>query len=161
MRFGHRNIYYRAGTGPVLRSIAPQSDTLEKLWNCLDGIEALAIPHHSANVQMGVDWSHGWNPAREKSVEIYSIWGSSECPAEAGNPRPIRASKGEMAGRHVLDALKRGYQFGFLGGGDIHDGRPGDDLSRENTRPEYNALCGQLAGSHRGAPAGADAREPL
>jgi len=130
---GHRNIYYRGDGGPVLRSDAPDANTLEKLWRRLDalrGIEALAIPHHSANAVMGVDWSQGWNPRYERAVEVYSVWGSSERPAEAGNPRPIHPANlgGERAGRHVVDALRRGYRFGFVGGGDIHDGRPGDDL---------------------------------
>ena len=135
---GHRNIYYRGDHGPVLRSDDPACNTLAKLWQQLDaleGIEALAIPHHSANVVMGVDWSQGWNPKYEKAVEIYSVWGSSEKPASAGNPRPIRSLKGEMPGRHVIDALKRGYRFGFVGGGDIHDGRPGDDMHNASYPP--------------------------
>ena len=131
---GHRNIYYPGSGGPVLRSTDPQCDTLEKLWACLDQLdEALAIPHHSANSVMGVDWSQGWNPRYEKAVEIYSVWGNSEKPAEDGNPRPMAPENlgGEQAGQHVIDALKRGYRFGFVGGGDIHDGRPGDALHDE------------------------------
>ena len=130
---GHRNIYYRGQGGPALRSTDPECDTLEKLWRKLDGltaIDCLAIPHHSANTVMGVDWAQGWNPKYEKAVEIHSVWGNSEKSAANGNPMPLQTKdlKGEMAGRHVVDALKLGYRFGFVGGGDIHDGRPGDDL---------------------------------
>jgi hypothetical protein len=127
---GHRNIYFRGAGGPALRATDPDCDTLGKLWRKLDLVgpgQAIAIPHHSANAVMGVDWGQGWNPAYERAVEIYSIWGSSEKPASAGNLRPIRAVGGEIAGRHVVDALQRGYRFGFVAGGDIHDGRPGDD----------------------------------
>ena len=74
---------------------------------------------------MGVDWECGWNPKYEKAVEIYSVWGSSEMHADDGNTRPIFHCNGEMKGRHVKDALAKGYRFGFVGGGDIHDGRPG------------------------------------
>ncbi len=35
----------------------------------------------------------------------------------------------------MIDALKRGYQLGFVGGGDIHDGRPGDQLHTESYSP--------------------------
>ena len=132
---GHRNIYYRGPSGPVLRSSDPGCDTLEALWRRLDemqGVEAIAIPHHSANAMMGVDWSAGWNPRYETAVEIYSVWGNSEKPAAEGNPRPIEACDGEMSGRHVRDALAMGYRFGFVGGGDIHDGRPGDELHNES-----------------------------
>ncbi|MDK1031686.1 MAG: DUF3604 domain-containing protein, partial [Planctomycetia bacterium] len=34
----------------------------------------------------------------------------------------------------VVDALALGRRFGFIGGGDIHDGRPGDEL--HNLQPE-------------------------
>lgn len=135
---GHRNIYYRGDSGPVLRSTAPDCDTLEKLWRKLDSlsnIDAIAIPHHSANVVMGVDWEQGWNPKYEKAVEIHSIWGSSERHISDGNIMAIQYLKGEMRGRHVVDALRRGYRFGFVGGGDIHDGRPGDALHNESYPP--------------------------
>ena len=128
---GHRNVYYRTGHGPILRCTDPRYDTLPKLWAALDSLRALdpiAIPHHTANKIMGVDWELGWNPAYEKAVEVYSVWGNSECSASQGNTRPIRACGGEVPGRHVVDALRRGYRLGFVGGGDIHDGRPGDDL---------------------------------
>jgi hypothetical protein len=125
---GHRNIYVRGDACPALRCTDPDCDTLEKLWAKLEGLDVIAIPHHSANKIMGVDWSLGWNPRYETAVEIYSVWGNSECHAEDGNPRPIRHCGGEVHGRHVLDALNAGFRFGFVGGGDIHDGRPGDHL---------------------------------
>jgi len=135
---GHRNIYYRGDKGPAMRSTDTDCNTLQKLWDKLDslqGIDSLAIPHHTANVVMGVNWDLGWNPKYEKAVEIYSVWGSSEKPKDAGNTRSIKSLKGEMKGRHVIDALKKGYRMGFVGGGDIHDGRPGDDLHSDSYPP--------------------------
>ena len=127
-----------------MRSDDPKQDTLGKVWELLDGKEAIAIPHHSANVVMGVDWEHGWNPKYEKAVEIHSVWGNSECHADDGNPQPIKTNGGEKRGRHVLDALKLGYRFGFVGGGDIHDGRPGDELHKYQDKPEeYKLLSPQ------------------
>jgi hypothetical protein len=128
---GHRNIYYRGDNGPAIRSNDPDCNTLDKLWRKLDsfdGLEAIAIPHHSANETMGVDWNQGWNSKYEKAVEIYSVWGSSEKAKEEGNTHPIQTLGGEKKGQHVIDALQKGFKFGFVGGGDIHDGRPGDDL---------------------------------
>ena len=125
---GHRNVYYRGASGPILRCTDPKYNALDKLWQALETHEAIAIPHHTANKVMGVDWNAGWNPRFEKAVEIYSVWGSSELPEHKGNTRPLRHCQGEVDGRHVQDALNRGYRLGFVGGGDIHDGRPGDSL---------------------------------
>ncbi len=137
-KYGHRNIYYRGGKGPLVDSRNAASDTLEKLWAVADKISAtgedvLLIPHHSANKKMGCDWSLGWNPRYEKAVEMYSCWGSSECHEDEGNILPIKNCDGELKGRHVRDALKLGYRFGFVSGGDIHDGRPGDCLDGHPT----------------------------
>jgi len=131
---GHRNIYVRGEKAPLLSSDDPKCNTLSKLWRQLDAVSrstrVMAIPHHPANVVMGCNWDLGWNSKYEKAVEIYSVWGSSEKSGREGNTRPISMLKGEMDGQHVVDALKKGFRFGFVGGGDIHDGRPGDALHK-------------------------------
>lgn len=127
---GHRNIYTSADGMPILRCTDDKMRSLEQLWAELDSwdIPVRAFPHHSANVVMGTDWEQPWNPAYETAVEIYSIWGNSERSAKAGNPSPIQACKGEMDGRHVQDGLRLGRRMSFIGGGDTHDGRPGDAM---------------------------------
>jgi len=138
--FGHRNIYYPGAFGPILRCTDPIDGQLERVYQVANEHGALVIPHHSANVTMGVDWSLGHDQKVERLCEIYSVWGNSERSADAGNPRPIRTLKGEKQGQHVVDALKRGYHFGFIGGGDIHDGRPGDELHTLQESPEQYRL---------------------
>jgi len=123
--FGHKNVYYLADDGPFFSCADERSDTPDKLWRCLQGRQALTIPHHPATTRpWWADWDHH-NPVYEPLVEIYSCWGSSECSVADGNPRPIRHGGGETPGRHVVDALQRGYALGFIGGGDTHDGCPG------------------------------------
>lgn len=141
-KWGHRNIYYKSNSGPIIRSNDSDYDSLTKIWKFLEksGIEAIAIPHHTANVEMGVNWNNGWNSKYEKAVEIHSVWGNSEIHEDEGNLKPIRTNGGEKKGQHVIDALKRGYRFGFVGGGDIHDGRPGDDLHSYQSKPEQYKL---------------------
>ena len=134
--FGHRNVYYPGNSGPILRSNDGQQGRLDYLYKVAERESALVVPHHSANAEMGVDWSLGHAPDVERLVEVHSVWGNSECPAEQGNPMPIRAHGGERAGQHVVDALRRGYRFGLVGGGDIHDGRPGDELHSLQEQPE-------------------------
>jgi len=133
---GHRNLYYPGAGGPLIRYTDNAGSTLERLYATAAQHGALIVPHHSANATMGVDWDTPHEATHVRLVEVYSIWGNSERPAQEGNPRPIRNYGGEMAGRHVLDALDRGFRLGFVGGGDIHDGRPGDDLHRYQPRPE-------------------------
>jgi len=90
------------------------------------------------------DWELGHDPEVERLCEVYSIWGNSERPASAGNPRPIRVHGGERAGRHVLDALRQGRRYGLIASGDIHDGRPGDELhALQDDVPFYKMLWPQ------------------
>jgi len=138
--FGHRNVYYPGESGPILRSNDPAQRTLEQIYRVAREHGALVIPHHSANVTMGVDWTLGHDPEVERLVEIHSVWGTSEMPASQGNPRPIRTMGGEKDGQHVVDALRMGRLYGFVGGGDIHDGRPGDELHSLQDEPEQYRL---------------------
>jgi hypothetical protein len=128
MAHGHRNYYYRGDAGPIFRSTLKDQKDLQAFYTLARAAGALVVPHHSANTQMGVDWSRGHAPDIERLVEIHSIWGNSERPAEEGNAFPILHCKGERAGQHVRDALARGYRLGLIGSGDIHDGRPGESL---------------------------------
>lgn len=153
MPYGHRNYYYRGDRGPIFRSLNPRLQHLDQFHAAARRHRALVIPHHPANATMGVDWSKGHDPEIERLVEIHSVWGNSERLAAHGNPFPIRFLGGEKAGQHVVDALQRGYRLGFIGGGDIHDGRPGDELhQRQEQLESYRRL-------HRQGVMGVWARE--
>jgi len=134
-RWGHRNLYYPGWSGQILRANDPVGGELTELYRVARDEGAIVIPHHSANNAMGVDWSLGHDPEVERLVEIYSVWGNSERPGAAGNTRPIRVLGGEKEGQHVIDALAMGRRFGLVGGGDIHDGRPGDELHSMQREP--------------------------
>jgi hypothetical protein len=133
---GHRNCYYPGETGPIVRRGERTVEDLQVLYEVAREHNALLIPHHTANVRMGVEWEAGHDPEHERLVEIHSVWGNSERPEADGNPFPIRTLEGEQRGRHVIDALNAGYRLGFVGGGDIHDGRPGDELAGLQVTPE-------------------------
>ena len=135
-KYGHRNLHFPGGSGPCVRSNHPVDGELERLYEIARAEGALLIPHHSANVTMGVNWDLGHDPEVERLVEMCSVWGISERSAEDGNHRPIRATGGERAGQHVQDALRLGRRYGFVGGGDTHDGRPGDELHSLQHQPE-------------------------
>lgn len=116
--YGHRNVYYRGGDGPVYRSIDPESDTPQKLWRLLEPYEVMTIAHHTGGGPVPIDWEI-LPDEKECLVEICSIHGSSEhYGGEACIYHPVK-------GAFVRDALARGYRLGFIASGDTHDGHPG------------------------------------
>ena len=117
-KFGHRNVYYRDGDGPIFRSFDPESDTPGELWELIAPYEAMTVAHHVGGGPVATDWSIAPGP-KEWLVEISSIHGSSEYyGAESCVYRPVEGS-------FVRDALGRGYKLGIIGSGDTHDGHPG------------------------------------
>lgn len=116
--YGHRNVYYRDGNGPVFRSIDAKSNTPQKLWKLLESHEAMTVAHHVGGGPVATDWDVKPGP-KEWLVEISSIHGTSEYyGGEASVYRPVK-------GAFVRDALSRGYKLGIIGSGDTHDGHPG------------------------------------
>ena len=144
MRKGHRNVYYPGDTGALLRSHEAPFSELPALFDHARQHGAIVVPHHSASHDMGVSWDSPPDPEVERLVETDSIWGNSDRPAAAGNTRPIRIAGGEKNGQHVFDALALGRRYGIIGSGDIHDGRPGDDLHSLQDKPDiYRSLYRQ------------------
>lgn len=141
---GHRNVYYPGDYGPILRGGDALCNSLPKLYEVAREHDALVIPHHTASALLPSDWALAHDPEVERLVEIYSIWGNSECSEQDGNLRPIHAHGGTHDRGYVVDALRRGFRFGFIGGGDIHDGRPGDDLSNLQHMKEFPDVCKAL-----------------
>jgi hypothetical protein len=116
--YGHRNVYYRDGNGPVFRAMDPESDTPEELWKLLEPHEFMTVAHHVGGGPVPTDWDV-IPGSREWLVELCSVHGSSE--SYEGRGRIYRPVKG----RFVKDALLRGYKLGIIGSGDTHDGHPG------------------------------------
>ena len=117
--YGHRNIYYRDGDGPVFRSIDLPTDTPQEIWNLLEPYEAMTVAHHVGGGPVATDWDVKPASSKEWLVEICSIHGSSErMGGEAAIYRPVE-------GAFVRDALMRGYRLGIIASGDTHDGHPG------------------------------------
>jgi len=138
---GDRNVYFDADNEPMYRSGDDSYPTPRQLFGALKRHRALVIPHHPASVGNHCDYSDH-DPEVERLVEIYSIWGSSERSAHEGNPfpmRPVRLPRtgfadvpidsGERPEGFVQRALAMGRRLGFVGGGDDHDGHPGDPIS--------------------------------
>ena len=116
---GHRHVLYAGDDGPVIDSIAEQTDAPDELWAALEGHDALTVAHHSAGGPIATDWSFPPHPHFEPVTEVVSVHGSSEAldaPGSIYDPAP---------GNFVRDVLDRGFRLGFVGSGDSHDGHPG------------------------------------
>jgi len=142
-QYGHKNVYYLNDDEPIFRCTDEASDTAEKLWKCLEGRQAMTIPHHPAVGFYPTDFDYH-NPHFERLAEIYSYHGNSEC---AGGPRQVftgwRWHKGKVlddfdpSGHWVRDALNRGYRLGIIGGSDGHQCQPGNEMSTERIPGGY------------------------
>ncbi len=137
---GDRCVYYLDDFQPMYRS---DDGHYPRPWHLFRALHdnhrgrALVIPHHTAGGNP-CDFSQH-DPLHERLIEIYSVWGSSECSVHDGNPFPIRPNglpeggevkvpldAGERPEGFVQRALALGWRVGFTGGGDDHHGHPGD-----------------------------------
>jgi hypothetical protein len=116
---GHRHVLYFGDEGPLVDSVAPETDSPQALWSALEGQSALTFAHHSAGGPIATNWEVPPDPHFEPITEIVSIHGSSEA---ADSPNPIYDP---VPDHFVRDVLGRGYRLGFIGSGDRHDGHPG------------------------------------
>ncbi len=141
-RDGHVNVYYKGYNGNIYPHHRKNNDVpsrgiryfnnTNELFDRLrqdeqDGIEAIAIPHHTlyydpANPSrhaMGNDFYY-YDQQFSKGIEIYSHHGCSEAITS-----PSALSRDKAAPGAVQSAIgELGYNVGVLGGSDNHFGRP-------------------------------------
>jgi hypothetical protein len=134
--YGHRCVFFRGDGGPYYSSFDEGTDTPGGLWAKYRPGEVVMIPHHTL---AGFRWGN-FDPAFDRCVEIVSHWGSSEYE---GNPFWLRRA---WRGGGVVDALASRYLLGFVGGGDNHNGAPGQNHgpSRMRHMPYYGGITACL-----------------
>jgi len=116
---GHRHVVYFEDDGPMISSIATETDDPAELWERLRTENALTFAHHSAGAPSPVNWSFPPDPELEPITEVSSVHGTSEAW-----DAPLRI-RGAWKGNFVRDVLDAGVTLGFIGSGDSHDGHPG------------------------------------
>lgn len=118
---GIRQLLFLKESKQILRRKDPKYGSLSKIYKSLSNKELLSIPCFTMGSGHHFDFKH-FNPEVERVVEIYNAWGSSECTAAEGNPRPIapmRGKQGIVAHKEgsIRKALNRNCRFGFVAGG--------------------------------------------
>ncbi len=149
---GDRNVYYADDHRPMYRSDEGHSPTPGDLYESLKDERAIIIPHHPANKGNHCDYKD-YDPTKDRLVEIYSVWGSSELGIADGNPFPMRPwrdepdriDSGEVTEGFVQRALEIGWRVGFTAGGDDHNAHPGDMTPRTGKPPKSAGLMCVMA----------------
>lgn len=116
---GVRLFIYSKDAKPVLRKKDAKCNTLKKIYKQSNPKELISIPCFTMGKGNSFDFTKH-DPEFERVVEIYNAWGSSECSAKEGNPRPIKAGKlgvQESAEGSIQNALKNNIRVGFVAGG--------------------------------------------
>lgn len=115
---GHRILLFSKDGKQLLRKKDLKSNTLKKIYKSFSPKELISIP--SFTMAKGADFNFSeFDPEYERVAEIYNAWGSSECTAKEGNPRPIKSTDQfeESAGGSIQKALQANCRFGFVAGG--------------------------------------------
>lgn len=131
---GHRNIYFRGQCPGLFRG-----NTLDELYEYLEGHTALVIPHHT------IIWStrvHLDNPKFCRIMEMYSMHCNSEEKGTPINNYETTANKVET-GQSGREILAMGHRVGFIAASDNHNGAPG--LSAKPSRFTNLTYSGGLA----------------
>ncbi len=127
---GDNNIYYNADEADYfwldrddMKGAQPKVG-LRELWDWLDerGVPYISIPHHTARAAKYRDFENEWhNPERERVLEVFSWWGSSEGRHDGLYLKGGRSEKRS----YWRDALELGYRYGAIGSSDTHNTMPG------------------------------------
>ena len=121
-RQGHRNVYTDRDRLDLFRGMYPPTGDLDVVWRHFhDDAHVVGGPH--APCAHGVVWQRH-DPAVERFVEIYSMWGASD---DRNNPlAPWRIKDGDVRGTMTAaEIIATGAKLGFTGGGDCHEGLVG------------------------------------
>ncbi len=161
-KYGHQNIYFSGDSGKLIKCRHGDSGNGElpkmalwspsqpadwmvptTLWKYLEGKggDIITVPHHVGVSQMPYDWNYH-STVFQPVTEITSLWGNFESP----DTDIDHGISDVLPDRYVRDALNRGYRLGFIGGGDSHDGHPGERTF--GNRRKKNFVEGQNVGSN-------------
>jgi hypothetical protein len=141
----HRNFYTSRDRMQLFRGIY-QPDVKEVLRYFSGDEQVVGGPH--GLISHGLIWEDH-DPATERFVEIYSMWGAGDGTDRNFYPTTVNL----RSAMTVSDLLKRGAVLGFTGGGDCHNGICGfasEDPSGQgiSTHTIYEGLkfrCGMTA----------------
>lgn len=136
-RYGDKVVHYLGNDQPMLPVDVKRYASAGGLYEALRGSDALIVSHHPGyeldQHVPGADWD-AMETDVDRLVEIWSMHGSSE----GFDPQDRPLNEPRRAGG-VVDGLRKGLRFGFVGGSDTHMGRPGG--GPYDVRGAWGGLC--------------------
>jgi len=147
---GLRAFIYLKDNKALLRKKDSKSNNLQKIYKSHTPKEFFSIPSFTMGSKTLYNFAR-FTPEYERVVEIYNVWGCSECTKVEGNLRPItpKSKKGmkEKADGSIRKALNNNHRFGFVSGG--YDNRSiFSELSDGNQTQYTPGLTAILSTSH-------------
>jgi len=141
---GVRHILYCKDGKPLLRQQDTKSNTLGKIYKSHTPKDLISIPSFTMAKDYCFDFED-YQPEFERVVEIYNVWGSSECTKKEGNLFPITGEVDMSAAGSLQAALKRNCRFGFVAGGWDHRGLYANFIDSKQARytPGLTGIIGK------------------
>jgi hypothetical protein len=137
--YGDKIIHFLSGDQPCLFVDDPRYNNPEKLYRALKDSDCFIISHHPGypleQWVPGTDFDHV-DAELERVIELWSMHGSSEGYDSIGD----MSLKNFDPNQTVMEALRKGKRFGFVGGSDTHKGRPGGSLEGQNP-PNWGGMA--------------------
>jgi hypothetical protein len=148
-KLGHKTLLLFGGDAALAgigeRNMSPGAssgvDSCDDIWTWMTGVSAalgpaILVPHHPAVLRpMPTDWSCH-DPAWEPTVEIYSEHGNSLEDTSGYDP-PGEGVVHDSTVHAALDPDGYALMFGFVGGTDSHDTRPGGVCDIDTEQPTH------------------------
>jgi len=147
---GLREFIYLKDNRALLRRKESKSNNLQKIYKSHTPKEFFSIPSFTMGSKTLYNFEK-FTPEYERVVEIYNVWGCSECTKAEGNLRPIipKSKKGikEKADGSIRKALNSNHRFGFVSGG--YDNRSIFNELLDGSQTQYTpGLTAILSASH-------------
>jgi hypothetical protein len=116
----HRNVYTSRPRLRLFRGMYEPESSIDTVWAHFHGDEKVVGGPHAPQAH-GLIWEHH-DPAVERFVEIYSMWGASDRPE---SPLAPEWAQDKESATSANELLQSGARLGFTAGGDCHEGRVG------------------------------------
>ena len=147
-----RNVYTSRSRLKLFRGRYPPTSSLDVVWGHFHGDEEVVGGVH-ALLAHGVSWEH-WqhhDPAVERFLEIYSMWGANDFRDGPLVPDWLDEWIAQGLIKPPMSAnelLQKGVKLGFTGGGDCHQGHCGfvsETPDGQVFNAYFNFRCGMTA----------------